>query len=217
MENATEKPSVRTLERAKERGKIPQSSELTTSLILIGSLLLIWGSSSLLYRKFRSMFITLYSNLNSDPTETIQRCLLPLLIPLFMLLAGIFLVVLMSHLIQTGWIWQWKWISTGQSSISLTSVKLGLFLLLGYLFLKDQTLPDSLLSAPATVQVFFIFKKIFFILILISGGHLLLGFIHFFYQKWRHYKDLHMTRQQLKDERRESEGDPAIKAKQRQR
>jgi flagellar biosynthetic protein FlhB len=38
-----------------------------------------------------------------------------------------------------------------------------------------------------------------------------LGFMDFMYQRWKHSRDLRMTKQQVKDEMKESEGDPETK------
>jgi len=40
---------------------------------------------------------------------------------------------------------------------------------------------------------------------------LLLGVIDFAYQRWKHAKDMRMTKQQVKDEMKETEGDPDVK------
>jgi flagellar biosynthetic protein FlhB len=40
---------------------------------------------------------------------------------------------------------------------------------------------------------------------------LLLGLLDLAYQKWKHHQDLKMTKQQVKDEMRQSEGDPQVK------
>jgi flagellar biosynthetic protein FlhB len=40
---------------------------------------------------------------------------------------------------------------------------------------------------------------------------LLLGFMDFMYQRWKHSRDLRMTKQQVKDEMKETEGDPETK------
>jgi flagellar biosynthetic protein FlhB len=40
---------------------------------------------------------------------------------------------------------------------------------------------------------------------------LVLGFLDFLYQKWKHNEDLKMTKQQIKDEMKQMEGDPDIK------
>ena len=40
---------------------------------------------------------------------------------------------------------------------------------------------------------------------------ILLGLLDFAYQRWKHKKDLKMTKQQVKDEMKQTEGDPAVK------
>lgn len=223
MQERTEKPSLRTLRRAKERGAIPKSSEFASSVIVLGSLILIWGFSSLLYQKFCSAFITLYTHLNDHDLESIfQRAFFPLVLPLLLLLVGIFMFVLLGHLIQAGWVWQFKQVRQGGGSslffqMTFPVLKLSLSLFLGYWLLRHQRISFSLFFAAPEVQFFFILKKIFSLLVIVSGLQLVLGVCDFFYQKWIHYKRLHMTRQQQKEERREVEGDLTLKSKMRRR
>lgn len=40
---------------------------------------------------------------------------------------------------------------------------------------------------------------------------LLLGIVDLFYQKWQHFRDLKMTKQEVKDERKSLDGDPQVK------
>jgi flagellar biosynthetic protein FlhB len=53
-----------------------------------------------------------------------------------------------------------------------------------------------------------------------TGGALLvivlLGFVDFFYQRFQHRRDLRMTKQELRDEHKLTEGDPHVKARVRQ-
>lgn len=51
----------------------------------------------------------------------------------------------------------------------------------------------------------------------ISAFLLVIGFIDFGYQKWKFAEDMKMTKQEVKDEWKNTEGDPAIKGQQRQR
>jgi len=46
---------------------------------------------------------------------------------------------------------------------------------------------------------------------------LILGFADFQYQKWKHNKELKMTKQEVKEEYKQMEGDPKIKQKRRQK
>jgi flagellar biosynthetic protein FlhB len=62
-----------------------------------------------------------------------------------------------------------------------------------------------------------IFKIIVDTGIKISLVYIVLGFADYAYQRWKFRDDMKMTKQEVKDEYKNSEGDPAIKGKQRQR
>ena len=47
--------------------------------------------------------------------------------------------------------------------------------------------------------------------------YMVIAFLDYAYQKWKHHEDLKMTKQEVKDEYKNQEGDPQIKGKQRQR
>lgn len=51
----------------------------------------------------------------------------------------------------------------------------------------------------------------------ISAFYIVLAFVDFLYQKWKFNKDMKMTKQEVKDEYKQSEGDPQIKGKIKQR
>ncbi len=51
----------------------------------------------------------------------------------------------------------------------------------------------------------------------ISMVYLIIGFADYRYQTWKHHEDLKMTKQEVKDEYKNAEGEPAVKGKQRQR
>ncbi len=51
----------------------------------------------------------------------------------------------------------------------------------------------------------------------ISVAYFVIAIVDFIYQKWKYKDDLKMTKQEVKDEYKNTEGDPQIKGKQRQR
>lgn len=51
----------------------------------------------------------------------------------------------------------------------------------------------------------------------ISAAMLVVGIVDYIYQKWKFKEDMKMTKQEVKDEYKNSEGDPQIKGKQRAR
>lgn len=51
----------------------------------------------------------------------------------------------------------------------------------------------------------------------ISFCFLIIGFADYFYQKWKFHKDMMMTKQEVKDEHKNAEGDPKVKGQQKAR
>ena len=51
----------------------------------------------------------------------------------------------------------------------------------------------------------------------ISAFYIVIGFADYGYQKWKFAEDMKMTKQEVKDEWKNTEGDPAIKGRQKQR
>lgn len=51
----------------------------------------------------------------------------------------------------------------------------------------------------------------------ISACFLVIGFTDYMYQRWKFHNDMKMTKQEVKDEYKNSEGDPKIKSQQRAR
>lgn len=51
----------------------------------------------------------------------------------------------------------------------------------------------------------------------ISVVYLIISFADLFFQKWKHKRDLRMSKQEVKDEYKNQEGDPKVKSQQRQR
>ncbi len=47
--------------------------------------------------------------------------------------------------------------------------------------------------------------------------YMIIAFLDFYYQKWKFHQDMKMTKQEVKDEYKNQEGDPQIKGKQKQR
>jgi flagellar biosynthetic protein FlhB len=67
-------------------------------------------------------------------------------------------------------------------------------------------------------QVLMVMSDIIFVVgMRIVGAYILLALADFSYQKWKHHRDLMMTKQEVKDEFKNQEGDPQIKAQQRKR
>jgi flagellar biosynthesis protein FlhB len=203
VEEKTEKPTPRKLKKAREKGDIASSSDLSFAVTFLSSLLLLWFFSSLFEARLQKTYTSILGALNSsEPIEALGRAFIPLFFPILALLLAIFFISLLSHLLQTGWIWSWqKTHKRKERRIIFPLLKLVVIALIGYFALHREKPTLSLILTPAPLHV--IFKKIFSLLLKIGIALLLLGICDFIYQKWRHYKRMHMTPQELKDEKKE--------------
>lgn len=97
-------------------------------------------------------------------------------------------------------------------------LKIGLIIYVVYSYLKDKynyiyTLYDIALNRAIVL----IGELVIDLGIRISVIYLIIGFLDFGYQKFKFSQDMKMTKQEVKDEYKDQEGDPQIKGKQRQR
>jgi len=100
----------------------------------------------------------------------------------------------------------------------LSAVKITLILYITYTTLEDQWEVIFLLYDMSLNQAIFLIGDITISLGLkIALIYLIIGLADFAYQKWKFKEDMKMTKQEVKDEYKNAEGDPQIKGKIRQR
>ena len=172
--------------------------------------------------------------------QTISGIFRTLLLKMFLILLPFLAIGFATHfvgnLIQVGWkptlkplqpklskfnpISGFQRIFSKQSIVNLilALAKVTLVFYIAYLNIRDQAnnlfiLYDVNLRAALSL----IFKIIVDTGIKISLVYIVLGFADYAYQRWKFRDDMKMTKQEVKDEYKNSEGDPAIKGKQRQR
>lgn len=172
--------------------------------------------------------------------QTISGIFQDLFLKMFLILLPFLAIGFMTHfvgnLVQVGWkptlkplqpklskfnpISGFKRIFSKQSLVNLilAIAKVSLVFYIAYLNIRDQAnnlfiLYDINLRSALSL----IFKIIVDTGIKISLVYIVLGFADYAYQRWKFKDDMKMTKQEVKDEYKNSEGDPAIKGKQRQR
>lgn len=96
--------------------------------------------------------------------------------------------------------------------------KIGVVVYVVYSFLKDRTREIFLLYDIGLKQAIGLVGEIVTDLgIRISIVYMIIAFIDYGYQKWKFKDDMKMTKQEVKDEYKNQEGDPQVKGKQKQR
>ncbi|MCR4830654.1 MAG: flagellar biosynthesis protein FlhB [Pseudobutyrivibrio sp.] len=165
-----------------------------------------------------------------------MQLMLKMLIILLPFLAIGFAVDFVSNLVQVGWqptmkplqpklskfnpISGFKRIFSKQSIVNLilALAKIGLVCYIAYTSIKNQANTLFILYDITLRQALsLIYKIIVDTGIKISIVYIVLGLSDYAYQRWKFRDDMKMTKQEVKDEYKNTEGDPQIKGKQKQR
>lgn len=97
-------------------------------------------------------------------------------------------------------------------------LKLALIGYMVYSYLKDKVGNIFLLYDISLNQAIGMIGEIVVDLgIRVAAVYMIIAFLDFGYQKWKFHEDMKMTKQEVKDEYKNQEGDPQVKGKQKQR
>ena len=237
----TEEPTAKKRADARKKGQVARSQELNTAFVLLIGFLILRILWEYIYGNIAGYTIYLYSHLSqSMSTEGISE----LFIGIMLLLAKTSLPVMLAILIvglginlyQVGLMFSTEKLELRLSNLnpingfgrifskrSLVELVKSIFkiIIIGYflyLYLKDQIpympqfiffdLPHSLATAAD-----FIFTMAFQVI----GVIMIMAAADYKYQQWQTTQDLKMSKQEVKDEFKQMEGDPQIKGKIKQK
>jgi len=237
----TEKPTSKRLEEARKKGQVAKSPEVSSALILIGSLgVLVFGGAWMFWRLAEFMH-GVFGNLGTIAVEgaSATAFLLEIFEQIFVLLMplmGVLLIVgIGANLMQVGFLFtlepftpklsKFNPISGMKNLVSLKSTVELLKSMLKILFIGaiayavlmgEMEMLPSLMAMSVGQILSFIGTASLKILLYVAVAMLAMSVLDFVYQKWQYTKDLMMSKQEVKDEWKQTEGDPRIKGKIRQ-
>jgi len=238
----TEAPTEKKRRESREEGQVAFSKELSSAALLAGIVLILVATSPIILDAMEQLMTQIFQELaqgeelSIDGIFILSEEILSIIIPAFApFVAVIIFVGIFSSVLQVGVQVTFKAITPKFNKISpLTGLKrlfssqsLADFLksmakliivgLVGYLTYIDKITdlnglsvlsPGSILNYNFTV-VAEVAGKIVLALIAIA-------IFDYFYQRWHHEQQMMMTKQEVKDETKQTEGDPQLKARIRQ-
>ncbi len=233
----TEPATPKRREEARKRGNVPKTKELPSSILIISSAVLFYFYGSSFNSSLMNVFGYYWSNFPTSATLpsimavvlSVEQYFLKIMMPIFVTFVA---VSLFSHLIQTGFIFSTQAITPDLSRInpingirrliSLNSLAELLksvikFFIIGYVAYKviapEAVKLSSFISASVS-QTFLYASKLCFKLLMSCGIALLvLSLLDYLFQRYQYEQNLKMTKQEVKEEMKEREGDPKIKAR----
>lgn len=239
FQEKTEQPTPKRLEEARKKGNVAKSMEVNSALSLLAGLLFLYLLSGLFFRQFTLILRNVLSggymteltpsNLRFFFIQGLES--VGLLLLLF--LGGILVIGLASSLLQVGFLFTlepispkfnklnplkgFKKIIISQKSLEELAkniLKLVVIIYVAYhaiMGYRDDLIPlmEQGTSQVLTFMLLASLKigfKIGMIFLIIAGAD-------YAYQKYEHTKNLKMSKQDIKDETKQTEGDPKIKSR----
>ena len=238
----TEAPTEKKRRESREEGQVAFSRELPSAALLAGILLTLIATSPLILDAFREMTTQIFremskaDELSIDSLYDLSGEIFSTLLPAFAPFAAIIVLVgILASILQVGVQITLKAIAPKFNKISpLTGLKrlfstqsLADFLksmakliivgIVGYITYMDKITELNGLSV-ATPEA--ILEYNFTVVAEVSGKIVLalvaIAIFDYLYQRWHHEKQLMMTKQEVKEETKQTEGDPQLKARIRQ-
>jgi flagellar biosynthetic protein FlhB len=237
----TEAPTPRRREEARRQGQVAKSTDLSAAVILLGGLLFVaLMSDSILGRLLDITRYCLGGNAYEiasprdmmTTTYNVMSLAVKIVLPV---LFTVLVLALLSVLVQVGFMITFeplkpsfskinpisglKRMFSGKSFMQLVMgiAKAGLLAVVAYYSLKSKVPLFAYACYLDHVNVVGLAATTLFTLSLrLAITLLVLAILDYFYQRYRHEKDLKMTKEEVKDEMKNMDGDPKIKQKRRQ-
>ena len=238
MADKTEAPTPRRLEEARKEGQVVRSQELNTAVIILISALLLRGPGTQLGIAFKQVLTTTILELprtNISIEWLRSRIFLfggQILLPLILLLIGILMTGIVITLGQTQFLWAGKkmnfdfkrinplegfkriFSTHGLIELLRSLLKLGWVSWAAYGFLRSKYFELFSFSQIDLITAVNRFVEMCISLTLRIGGmYLVLAVADYAYQRWDLYKNLRMSKEDIKEEVKRSEGDPLLKSR----
>ena len=236
----TEEPTRRRMEDARKRGQVAHSREVDTALVLLAAFAAFRFGGGQLWYGLEALIRDSFAVLDSDPVDTeltalmgpelIMRALL-LLLPLMLLVAGVSLV---GGFLQTGAVFSRQAIrpqlsrlnplkgakrifASKQTLVSLAKALLKFAIVGGIAALTLRGRMDELTSIGVAMPLHDSLGVLadvgFEIVIKVTLAMMALAAADFLFQRYDLRGQLKMTRQEVKDELRQTEGDPLVRGR----
>jgi flagellar biosynthetic protein FlhB len=218
----TEAPTPRKRKDARRDGQVARSADLVSASVLLAALMLMQVTGPKLLAAFRELLTSSLSQPSvvattswpGDCTKSIGYALLPML-------GGVIVVAMIANLLQFGFLlrwparadaldmgkgWQRMWSPRSRVRLLMDLLKLALVAwlttsLLRQLFGRIVSLQQVDATAALSTGASLVHGTALRIAVLL----LTLAVLDFAYQRWQHERDLRMTRQEIKDELRQTE------------
>jgi flagellar biosynthetic protein FlhB len=239
FQEKTEQPTSKRLQDARKKGQVAQSKEVSSALILLTSLGVFLFTGSWMFWSLSGFMRGIYQNLGAFRLQDIATAtsfLFEILEYIFIILMPFMLVLLVAgiaaNIFQFGFLFTLEPLIPKLSKLdpvkgmkkfvslkALAELVKSLFKVFAVGGISFLILKGELEAIPALVQMSvaeilsFIGRVCFEICFYVCLFLIVLAVLDYVYQRWQHKKDMKMTKQEVKEESKQTEGDPTVKSR----
>lgn len=242
-EGRTEEPTEQKIRKAREEGKVAKSAELTSALVLLFPVVMIGVLAPFIFQQMAEMLRYFFSS-SAEIDVTRQATIVPVFYSYFIKLvlpvaAVAFVAAIMGNVFQVGFLFTTKPITpdltkiiprfgrffrkslfSGEALFNLgkSILKIAIIAFVAYLNIRsDYPKLAHLATAPFLLGVRTIASVAFRILVEAAIAMLLISLPDYLFQRRLHIESLKMSKQEVKEERKQAEGDPMVRSRLRER
>lgn len=235
----SEKPTPKKLADARKKGQVAQSREIPSAMILMTALAVFYFGGQAMASRMTDLMRLSFRSLDGGWIHNIASVdlmsgwlfdqTLSILLPM---MAALLVIGIIANVAQFGFNFKedlmvpdFKKINPLSGIKNLVSlkalvellksiIKIGFVGLIAYLVVRKElvTIP-SLIHAEVAETAAYMGQVAFQIAFFVCLGLIVLAAADFAYQRWQHQKNLMMTKQEIKEERKQSDGDPQVKSR----
>jgi len=234
----TEEPTTRRRQESRRKGQTVFSSDLSNGLSLLFASAILWGAGRMVGEQLLECLQLQLSQLSGEEwgigetSALAQSTFRRFLSACGWLVGVLFAVTLSLGFLQAGFHltldplkldWNRIAVSKGWSKLFsmragvrglMTVVKVAVIVGLVWWLFRVNLSDISLTTRQSLLHAISVgWSLIMKAAMAVGGGFAFLGILDYGFQRWRHEQDLRMTRQQIKDEHKQEEGDPQQKAR----
>ncbi len=234
----TEQPTGKRIEDSRKKGQIPRSREMGTLSVLLSGVIGLWVFSPIFSDSFNKIFKMGFSVERSmiyDPSymmKTFMSSIFVVSLPVFLLAFFVFFFAFIGNIILGGFNFSIeaatpkfnkinplngiKRIFGVQSVIELIKsiLKVAFIGTLAYVFIKASF--SAIVTLPS-YQMPDVIRETMYIMLKVAIGIIMamvpIAALDMWFQKWHNLEQLKMTKQEIKDEMKDTEGKPEVKSR----
>jgi flagellar biosynthetic protein FlhB len=240
----TEEPTQKRLQDSKKKGQVAKSQDLSAAVLLIVSVVVLWASSGFIGAALKDLLIKqiiFAASFDEKFTlhhgnEAFQQIVSTILYLMAGMFSAVFVMAFAVNYLQVGSIFSTETIKPNFTKLNpaqafqqkffksrpyIEVVKTMIKMVIASVVV-GTTLWDSradllrLTAQPPSESLAFLSQLFLNVGLKVGIAYLLIGGADFFLQKMLHKKENKMSKKEVKDEYKESEGDPYIKSKRKQ-